>query len=500
MSGHGLAEFGPDFFSISYVQGRPMSRARAIPEVVARLAEAGFRKRELDHFFSSHVGIRGHVARIVLDDVRLSMAGEEGDDQPFQARGSLHVLLWSVGFMVMRLTFTDAGMRRPAKEFRTWFKQMHGLEHELSPGTASYHGSTWSATMGTASIEIAGSVRRFFDGVGAAMHEVLHGRRPETRAVAAWAADSDAAREHAESLVSSGELRYPNPVTFGTHSELIWSSADALPRDPGSWIPQLFGSGAEGPLIATNVDESLPGRWWFLSEFQSIIADVSSSAPQGPEVLDATRAEMVEYLTYRRAGLNAIQLESASLAAERRPVDGTRVADWMWLMSALTNDYVLAGWSGTMFARLRYRLTAFEGVRNLFGLEDQVKSNIAAFQGRLDAESSRIGVITGVLFGIVAATALVPLGELLVIYAFGLGRNAYANFPQDYPAAFVAVVIGMLGLVGGLSWLLLRQSRLLRPPRVDRPRHLFRRARRGQQRHVAEPAPEPLGLEPGDAA
>src|SRR6266567_5505579 len=157
---------------------------------------------------------------------------------------------------------------------------------------------------------------------------------------------------------------------------------------------------------------------------------------------------------------------------------GARVADWMWLISALTNDYVLGGWSATMFERFRRKYREFEGVRNLFGLEAQVYSNIETFQGRLDAERDRIGVISGILFGIVAATALVPLGELLVIFSFHLGKNSYANFPNDYPLAFTGIVIGMLGLVGFACWRMLRHAGSLRPPDARSKGRWFRPARR----------------------
>jgi hypothetical protein len=238
--------------------------------------------------------------------------------------------------------------------------------------------------------------------------------------------------------------------------------------NPDAWIPDLIGSGSDGEIIATNVDESLSRKWWYISEFQSVLVDVSDKPAQHGQVLDATRAEMIEFIAYRRTGLMAIQRETSAITAERGSVAAARVADWMWLLSALTNDYVLAGWSGTMFARIRHRFLNFEGIRNIFELEAQVERNIQTFQGRLDAESDRIGVVTGVLFGIVAATALVPLGELLVIFVFKLRRAAYANFPGQYPLGFAAIVLGMLGLVGFISWQMLRRANSLRPPRADR--------------------------------
>lgn len=476
----GLSGHGPDFFSISYIQGRPMSRPRAIPDTVARLSAAGFLECPLDYFYDAQVSRRQHAARVTLENVTLSVpSGDE--EHPFTARGVLHVLLWSVGFMVFRLTFTDAGMGRPFAGFRAWFKLMHGLEHDFAPGSPLNPTCQWSARIDSVPVEVRGGVRRFFDAAGGAIHEIVQGRGLSAAELAAWAADGEAALDHAEDLVARGELRYPHPVTFGTHSELIWR-ARSLPGDPDTWIPELIGSGAEGELIATDIDGPLHGKWWFMSEFQSVVVSASARSLPGDEVFDVIRAEMIEYIAFRRAGLMAIQRETARVTAERRAVESARVADWMWLMSALTNDYVLGGWSGTMFARVRSKFVSFDGMRNLFDLEAQVKNAIDVFQSRLDAESDRVGVVTGVLFGIVAATALVPLGELLVIFVFGLGQNSYANFPGQYPGAFAAVVAGLLALVGAVSWRLLRNANSLRPPRADRYSRLLRLRRKTAKR------------------
>jgi hypothetical protein len=458
-----------------------VSRAKGVPEMVGLLEAAGFRECPLDYFYDAQVTRRRHAARVALDEVQLSVLRDDEQDR-FIAVGSLHVLLWSVGFMVLRLTFTDTGMQRPCDGFRQWFKVMHGLEHDFPVDPMARPCSMWAAEVGGVPIAIRGGVRRFFDAAGGAIHEILHERRVQGAAVTAWAASGDAAMDHAEDLIRRGELRYAQPVTFGSHSELIWRCQRTLPRDPDAWVPELIGSGAEGELIATNVDEPLKRKWWYISEFQSILVDATEELAPDGEVFDTTRAEMIEYIAYRRVGLMAIQRETSSITAERQSVAGARVADWMWLMSALTNDYVLGGWSGTMFARVRHKFLSFEGVRNLFGLEAQVENNIRAFQGRLDAESDRIGVITGVLFGIVAATALVPLGELFVIFVFGLGKKAYANFPDQYPLAFTGVIVGMLAVVGLISWQMLRHANSLRPPKADGVPRLRWRRKSARQR------------------
>jgi hypothetical protein len=69
------------------------------------------------------------------------------------------------------------------------------------------------------------------------------------------------------------------------------------------------------------------------------------------------------------------------------------------------------------------------------------------------------------------------LGELLVIFAFHLGRNAYANFPDNYPLAFVCIVIGMLGVIGLVCWQMLRHASSLRPPHAKSNGGRFRKAK-----------------------
>ena len=473
---HSPLDHGPDFFSISFIQGRPIHLLGRTGDTVARLKTFGFEEASLDWFYDVQVSRRKHVARLRLPEVTLSLE-LKNERHPFIAKGTLHILVWSVGFMIMRLTLTDGGMQRPDHDFQSWFKAMHRLEHDLDAWPECKADPLWMTQIGKTDLYATGGVRRFLDVVGNAIHEILRGRSIQPDLLNTWAGGPEAALDHAEELVRRSELRYPHPVTFGSHSEMIWRSANTLPSDPDRWICKLIGSGIEGELLAANVDEHLEHIWWYIAEFQSILVRVSDEIHSEDRVHDITRAQMVEYITYRRAGLMAIQRETQQITAERLPVEGARVADWMWLMSALTNDYVLGGWSATMFERFRRKYSDFEGVRNLFGLESQVYSNIEAFQGRLDAESDRIGVITGVLFGIVAATALVPLGELLVIFLFHLGKNSYANFPNDYPLVFFAIVVGMLGLIGLVCWRMLRHASSLRPPNAidGRPRFRFNR-------------------------
>lgn len=461
VSQHALSGHGPDSFSISFVQARPLALLGDVPRTVARLQRGGFVAYPLDYFYDMQLDRRNHLARARLDGIQLSFKDKNGAD--FTATGSLHVLIWSVGFLVFRLTFNDQGFARPDEKFLSWFRLMHALEHDLASGDGGER--TWHAEFGGKPLRSCGGVRRFFDLMGYAIHEYLCGRSILADDLLFVSESMDRSFYYAEKLAATGELRFPYVSTFGSYSEMIWNSPGTLPRSPGTWVPKLMGSGMEGERAATDIDSHIPGRWWYLSEFQSILVTTGATPPLKDGVYDITRASMIEYIAYRRGGLMAIQRETYGVTAERRTVKKTEVADWMWLLSAVTNDYVLGGWSSTLFERVRLKFLEFEGLRNIFDLEAQVSKNIDAFQGRLDAESDRIGVVTGVLFGIVAATALVPIGQLAVQYTFHM-HGTYSSFPDNYPMAFLGVIVVMIAIVGIISWGMLRRTRSLRPPRA----------------------------------
>jgi hypothetical protein len=431
------------------------------------LANVGFQQRPLDYFYDTQLERGHHIGRLVLTNVVLSCS--EPDGNRFCATGNLHLLLWSVGFLVFRLTFNDEGLVRPHDDFRTWLRKMHGLEHDvpLSLGDSRI----WSAELAGESLSVRGGSRRFFDLIGIAIHELLRGRRLLPQHFSWLASSVDRALSHNEKLVRKGELRFPNVCTFGSHSEMLWKSARTVPRAPARWIPTLMGSGVEGERMATDVDTSIHGKWWYLSEFQSIFASSDEAPSLHGDVYEPSRASMVEYIAYRRGGLMAIQRETHAITAERRPVEKAKLADWMWLASAVTNDYVLGGWSSTLFERVRQRFLEFEGLRDIFALENQVLKSIDAFQGRLDAESDRMGVVTGVLFGIVAATSLVPVGQLAVQFVFHI-PGTYSSFPDKHPWPFLEVTMAMIILVGFVSWILLRRTHSLRPPKESKERRI----------------------------
>ena len=195
---------------------------------MSALERGGFKPYPLDYFYDMQLDQRNHIARAELEKVRLSFTDFKGREAT--ATGTLHILVWSVGFVVFRMTLNDDGLNRPSHDFRTWFRSMHSLEHDLAPGIGPER--TWMAEFGGCTLRARGGIRRFFDLVGYAMHEYLCARRIFADEISHAASTMEGSIHYAENLVAKGELRFPYATTFGSHSEMIWNSPDRLPRIP----------------------------------------------------------------------------------------------------------------------------------------------------------------------------------------------------------------------------------------------------------------------------
>src|SRR5260370_2500904 len=131
-----MSDRGPEFFSMSYIQGRPARLRRGTADTVETLKSAGFEECSLDYFCDVQVSRRKHIARLKLPGITLSLR-LKSESHAFAAKGTLHVLVGSVGFMIIRLTLTDHGMHRPAHDFPGSFNALHPLAHSLPPSPTS---------------------------------------------------------------------------------------------------------------------------------------------------------------------------------------------------------------------------------------------------------------------------------------------------------------------------------------------------------------------------
>ncbi len=463
----------PDEFSFSLIQCRPEHLDLHGARSVARLLDAGFVEEPLDWFYDAQVNDRGHVRRLRLDGVRVRVADLAG--RPLDAAAQLHLLVWSIGFAVYRLSVPGAGVDAPRQRGFDWYRDLHLLLHEVDDGPDI----TWRVRVRDDECEVTGNVRRFFDWAGLYVHEAAAGRLCGPGELADWVSTQATGLARNRRLVSAGELRYPYPVEFCSHLELTWRQGERVPGRTEEWLAELVGSGEPGRREVCRIDDrSDESSVWLLGEFQSVRA---SFAPT-----DRYPVEMLEYLALRRGALRNIQLATQRLIAERTPVNRVDVADWLWLLSAVTDDYVLAGWQAAAFERIRRRIRTSESIRDVFDLEEQVRRNVESFQGRLDAERDRAGVAIAVLFGIVAATALVPAMQVAAGWLLGMSGGT-GGFADLHPRGYLVLNALLLGATGFVSWLMLRNVRWLRPPGqapVTRLRRRVRRALRAARRRI----------------
>ncbi|MFD5017160.1 hypothetical protein [Streptomyces chartreusis] len=457
---------------MSFIQARPMYGWAHTDESLAHMVRAGYTEVPLDDFFDAEVERRAHIRRVALEGLSLKSEGMPGGE--WEAEASVHATIWSIGFAVWRVTVCSDGVRLPRQAAREWIAGLHALEHELPDGPVA----EWRFLLDDQEHVVRGNVRRLFDYLGFAAHEFMLERPIDPDLLQRWSYTGVAARQRASELVDSGENAYIHPATFGTHMELLWTDARRVGPDPSRWAPGLMGFAEDSELESYTMDASHGRYWWFMREFQSLSVSVVQDGEMRPRngVWEQFRVQLIEYLALRRGVLRSIQRETFRVAAERAPLARRRVSEWLWLMSVAMDEYVLAGWQAARFERMKVCFQQAASLRDMTTLESQVRLNIEAFQGRLDAESDRAGVAAAVLFGIVAATALVPGGQVAARSVLGLD-GSFEDFPFIHPLAYLALTAGLLAVMALVGWGLLRRVRWLRPPRPDRGKGRLRRTR-----------------------
>lgn len=472
-SGGGPSSTGPDRYSLSYVQARPIHAWAHTDDCLSRLLRAGWAEQSLDDFFDIQVEERGHIRRVALERVRLRTEGIPGGE--CQAEASVHLTIWSIGFAVWRVTVSSDDVSSPQRADLSWIPGMHALEHELPDGPVA----EWDFSLGGREHRVRGNVRRLFDYLGFAVHELLLGRPVVPSELLRWSSTFATGQDRARELVQSGETAYSYPVTFGSHFEWVWDDERDLGAHPSRWVPGLMGFAENSEPEAYVVDAAQDRSWWFMREFQSLSVAVAPRGGRRPRtgMWEPYRVQLIEYLALRRGVLRSIQRETLRVAAERAPLARQRVSDWLWLMSVVTDEYVLGGWQAARFERMKACFRQASSLRDISTLETQVRLNIETFQGRLDAESDRVGVAAAVLFGIVAATALVPGGQVVMRGLLDLDGD-FDEFPFAHPLPYVTLTVGLLSFMALVGWLLLRRVRWLRPPRsLQRPSRVGRARR-----------------------
>ncbi len=432
------------------------------------MKKLGFQELPLNDFYDILAVERKLIRRLCLPNVSLEL------DVPgvmhIQVAATIHVMFWSIGFAVFRVSLATNDLDPAPGEGLNigQLKALHILEHEFEEGVSA----KWTFSLSNGETHApSGNIRRFFDYVGFMVHEYSIGQRPPSaKQLREWSRSFASGQQRAKQLASCRELKYTYPVTFGSHSEFAW--ADTIPQKAREWAPIVMGEGESSDGAPQEIETKDRDTCWYLDEFQSVLIKGSPLESNLSRLgsWDDERLALVEYLAMRRGVLRTIQRETNRATAERIPLLRRQVADWLWLTSAVTDDYVLAGWQAARFERIKRTYGQARSLRSITDLEAQVRRNIEAFQGRLDAESDRVGVAAAILFGIVAATALVPGTQALARIMFDLPGD-FDKFPQSHPLAYITITIGLLLIMAAAGWALMRRVSRLRPPE-DEPAKL----------------------------
>ena len=468
--------YRPERSATSFVQCRPMHSRAHTDECLDRLKSIGFEELPLDDFYDVLAEERKLIRRLRLPvgQLELTVPGV----LEIRVAAALHVMFWSVGFAVFRVSLATNDLNpEPGEGLNIGqLSKLHALEHELGEGVDA----RWTFDLPGAGVHCpSGNIRRLFDYFGFLVHEYGMGHAaPSASTLSTWSQSFASGQERARRLVRFRELKYVYPVTFGSHSEYVW--VGEVPERAHHWAPIVMGEGETGDGAAQEIESKDKDAYWFLEEFQSVVM-ISTPRTTSLSRLGSwsdSRLALVEYIALRRGVLRTIQRATNQATAERTPLLRSQVADWLWLTSAVTDDYVLAGWQAARFERIKRTYGQSRSLRSITELEAQVRRNIDSFQGRLDAESDRVGVAAAILFGIVAATALVPEMQAVALVVFGL-TGQFGEFPAVSPFAYLAIVAGLLMSMAGVGWYLMRRVGRLRPPQIEPSRLASRWARRG---------------------
>lgn len=294
-----------------------------------------------------------------------------------------------------------------------------------------------------------------------------------------WAREGRFGCERLHELVRQRRLDYPYPVSLGIQIEiadrrLADSTAGA---DLAARIAHDLLRGPEPGWDVEPVDIERDCRnvWWYMEESEALTLSPPRDIDAALDVIDADRTQLLEFLAIRRAALESVQRETQRILADGSKISRVRVNSWYRLVTVTTDDYVLHRRVGWLTAPLRRHGAEDRRLRDLAELEDQVRSNLESFQGRLQATGAFVSSLLGALVG---AGALV-IGLDLVT------RNLMARvldvpldkLPARYPFLLSSVTLTLLVLTFLVAYMLIRRASASLGTRFEVRRGPLRRAR-----------------------
>lgn len=360
----------------------------------------------------------------------------------------VEVVAWSFGFAALRVE-VDIGAG-PVLDLDPdgVVARLVEEQYEWADGAASWR------VPGLPFPVLVGNARRLLDGVSFAIHEAVVGRRTAAPRYAEWTASKRAAFERSERLQRWGELRFPYPTIGGAHVDVRVEPDEA----PGAVATVLAVSAApfdrmhrvEPTEPPSPDDETGPDLLWLASNYVGVSLAGRLPEPGAPAEADVLLG-LLETLTVRRSVRVCLARDMQASLGRRRSIPNATVADWLWLHAAAINDSLFGGPALRHLIALRDQERSVSDLHDSMLAEAQVRATLQLLLDRVDAERDRVGIVSGVLFGIVATTSVASVTRDFTL----AGGPDSSLIGALVASAVIAIVAGLM----------LFRSRRIRPPR-----------------------------------
>lgn len=440
--------------TISYFQTRSLplrKKLRAdlagrspLPESLTKLKILGFENIELGNLYDEVESDTAHFRRFESRTM-LSMKSDNPKDRlPIYNNALVTLLVSSTGYYVIGITVrSDVALNSLGKDY---------FANLIEP---AYSNSTlledWTFEFPDMSDKINAdncNVRILFEIIGFAVHEVLMGRESSITC-GEWfgkifqeeSPSIVTAVKRRQILFDNKELSTNNVVTWGYHADITVFGSDKSSYD--HIINQL-----EDGTHFENYDKSKKfailkadeNEKWITDRLESIKVVASNINIETDDDLNlANSSKFIEYLAYRRGVLAIIQRDTQRAMSERQDILSNQVSHWIWLLSSVTDDFVLGG-NIDMLALCYNKAKGNIDHFDLMSLEKQTRHNVESLAQQLNAKQGRYAMYLSVLFGVVALVSLIELFERLL------------------PVSFLVITISLLLIVAVLSGILTKRS------------------------------------------
>ncbi|WP_214110703.1 hypothetical protein [Acrocarpospora catenulata] len=411
----------------------------------------------------------GHFARVRLAPIPFDgvLRLPQGD-QPVSGKVSIHILAHASGFVVIRPTLLAQHATLPRAAGAD-------LLHQFDRAFWVYdYPLAWHVPDSPG--PVTGGVRSLMNWVYLDLTERVRGRTGSP--LHTWAVEGMKGCDRLHEMAARGEIAYPFPVSFGPQIELVLPRLDRLvTEDPvrhARAVAQalLYPGDQTIPPNPVGSNQLDPDVWWFLSESRALLLSSTGQVDPCHDTVDADRTQLMEFLALRRTTLMCVQRDTQRVLTERRSVSRAQVERWQHIVASTSDDYVLDSRIGQLLAPLlRHNLDDVR-VRDLTGLETQVRQNLAWFQQRMDTLSEWTGGLVGAAVGAAAMVlSLQEVVKVLLARATGVEVEKVLN---HHGAVFAVIMFGLVcaSFLLSLAGIRLVTSRL-RPFR-------FRTGRRAQ--------------------